>query len=271
MRKIIFLFLLILISFHSSSQDWIKMFTNNGRTYYIYEKVKKVNNYNYSYTAWVKITFDTPTARANRKGKGKYVPYEEKILYAFSNDWSKIGTLQFALYRKNGDVIDSNEYFDSDIEMTNIIPGSIGESFSNWAKHYKPKTQQEISEYNASARKEAIKKGFIELPNSNGVLYKVKRGGIGPIMKENQLAKVIYKSYHTDGRIFDDSEGKSVSFDLQNTISGFSSAVKNMPVGSQWIILIPSSEGFGVKGVDGIVSPNEDLIMEIELVGLEDK
>lgn len=267
---IILIFLFLLIPFQACAQNWYKMFTNGGRTYYLYKKVNKVSHYRYSYTAWVKITYDTQAARADRKGNRKYTPFEEKILYAFSDDWSKIGTIQYALYRKNGDVIDSDDYSDY-VEMKNIIPETVGESYAKWAKYYRPLTQQEISQNNAKARTEAINRGFIELPYSNGVLYKILKEGTGPIVNENQLVKVIYTAYHSDGREYDDSEGKTITFNLQHTISGFASAVKNMSVGSKWSILIPSSEGFGVEGLEGVISPNEDLFFTIELVGLENK
>ena len=42
-----------------------------------------------------------------------------------------------------------------------------------------------------------------------------------------------------------------------------------MRVGGKRRVLVPSPQGYGAEGVEGLVPPNADLIFEIELLAVE--
>lgn len=58
------------------------------------------------------------------------------------------------------------------------------------------------------------------------------------------MFKVKYKGTLLDGTVFDDTKGKSVELPLQ-VIPGFAEALTTMPVGSKWIVYIPSELAYG--------------------------
>ena len=41
-----------------------------------------------------------------------------------------------------------------------------------------------------------------------------------------------------------------------------------MPVGSKWILYIPSDQAYGPRGAGGAIGPNETLIFEVELLDI---
>lgn len=135
LHKLALLLLLLLgAALQSEAAEWLKITSQDGVSYYIYSNVYSVTGEEYSYKAWIKTTYDTPAARAaaQKRGKYKYVPYERKTLYVFSYDWSKIDFIQVAIYRKNGDIIDSHSF--DYVDMQDIIPESFGETFAESAK-----------------------------------------------------------------------------------------------------------------------------------------
>ena len=58
------------------------------------------------------------------------------------------------------------------------------------------------------------------------------------------MFKVKYKGTLLDGTVLDDTKGKSVELPLQ-VIPGFAEALTTMPVGSKWIVYIPSELAYG--------------------------
>ena len=52
-------------------------------------------------------------------------------------------------------------------------------------------------------------------------------------------------------------------------IKGWTEILQMMPVGSKWIVTIPSKLAYGERGAVQMIGPNEPLIFEIELLGIE--
>ena len=70
-----------------------------------------------------------------------------------------------------------------------------------------------------------------------------------------------------DGTEFDSSYGRGepAQFPLNQVIPGWTKALQAMPVGSKWIIYLPSDQAYGQRG-GGPIGPNETLIFEVELL-----
>merc|ERR1712087_251779 len=65
--------------------------------------------------------------------------------------------------------------------------------------------------------------------------------------------------------------GKPIEFSLGRgkVIDGFKEGVRGMKVGGKRIIYVPSSMAYGANGTpDGVIKPNQDLVFDIELVGI---
>ncbi len=105
----------------------------------------------------------------------------------------------------------------------------------------------------------------------SGLQYWVVRAGDGPRPKLTDTVKVNYLGALIDGREFDSSErhGGPASLPLNGVIKGWQEAMLLMPVGSKWQIYVPSDLAYGARGAGGVIGPNETLIFDIELLGIE--
>lgn len=104
---------------------------------------------------------------------------------------------------------------------------------------------------------------------SCGVQYQVIVKGSGPKPAFKDKVKVHYKGYLTDNKEFDNSykRKKPEVFGLYEVIKGWSEALKEMPVGSKWIIYIPYELGYGTRA-EGKIKPYSTLIFEVELLAI---
>jgi FKBP-type peptidyl-prolyl cis-trans isomerase FklB len=112
-----------------------------------------------------------------------------------------------------------------------------------------------------------VKRGVVSLPS--GVQYKILRAGKGKLPTDNNLVVCRYTATLIDGTVFDKSEAKkSVALSVTTFLPGVKEAVKLMPAGSKWQIVVPSSLGYGEAGNRG-VSPNAVLIYEMEIISIK--
>lgn len=107
---------------------------------------------------------------------------------------------------------------------------------------------------------------------ANGIQYKVIKQGDGPKPNATDVVKVHYQGTLIDGTEFDSSikRGEPVTFPLNHVIPGWTTALQAMPVGSKWQVFIPSDQAYGPRG-NSAIGPNETLIFEIELLGIENQ
>ena len=142
--------------------------------------------------------------------------------------------------------------------------------------------QKLIEERNASAstNKAAGEKFLAENKKKDGVVtldsglqYKVLKKGDGPKPKSDSKVKVNYEGTHIDGRVFDSSyeRGEPITLSLGQVIKGWQEALPLMNVGSKYQFYIPADLAYGDHGAGKSIEPNETLIFDIELLGIEDK
>ncbi|HPP39883.1 MAG TPA: FKBP-type peptidyl-prolyl cis-trans isomerase, partial [Candidatus Kapabacteria bacterium] len=60
-----------------------------------------------------------------------------------------------------------------------------------------------------------------------------------------------------------------VTFPLNGVIKGWTEGLQLMSVGSKYRFYIPPELGYGENGAGGVIGPNEVLIFEVELLGIE--
>ena len=73
-----------------------------------------------------------------------------------------------------------------------------------------------------------------------------------------------------DGVEFDATEdGKTALLRVNQVIMGWREALKQMPTGAKWEIVIPPSLAYGERGVGTTIGPNETLVFEVELVAIK--
>jgi FKBP-type peptidyl-prolyl cis-trans isomerase FklB len=141
------------------------------------------------------------------------------------------------------------------------------------------KTAAERNKYEGDAflAQNAREQGVATL--SSGLQYKVLRPGDGKRPTIDDTIECRYRSLRIDGREFDGSHahGRTATIRVAKAISGWSEALKLMPVGSQWKLFVPSrlaygAEGFRAKnGAGPSIGPNETLVFELELLAIEQR
>ena len=130
----------------------------------------------------------------------------------------------------------------------------------------------EIAETNKQAGADFLaqnkaKPGVTVLPS--GVQYKILRAGKGKQPTEDSQVRCRYTGKLIDGSTIDKTDSKKPStMRVAGFLPGLKEAVKLMPAGSKWEIVIPPQLAYGAIGNRG-VGPNAVLIYEMEIVGIK--
>lgn len=113
--------------------------------------------------------------------------------------------------------------------------------------------------------------GVKQLPS--GLQYQALKTGTGPIPTLEDRVKVHYRGTLRDGKEFDSSyqRGTPAVLPVSRTVAGWREALTQMKVGSRWKLFVPPELGYGETGAPGRIGPNEVLIFELELLGIEPK
>jgi FKBP-type peptidyl-prolyl cis-trans isomerase FklB len=132
---------------------------------------------------------------------------------------------------------------------------------------------QKLSEENSKTgadflAKNKQKEGVVTL--ESGLQYKVLKEGKGPQPGPDDVVKVHYTGSLISGEVFDSSveRGQPVTFPLNGVIAGWTEALQLMPTGSKWQLYIPSNLAYGANG-NRSIGPNETLLFDVELLGIE--
>jgi len=114
----------------------------------------------------------------------------------------------------------------------------------------------------------AKKEGVKTLPG--GVQYKVLQAGNGQKPNDEDTVLCNYRGMLVDGTVFDSTQpGKPARLSMERVIPGWREALTQMPVGSTWELVIPAEKAYGKRGAGGSIGPNETLVFEVDLVGIE--
>lgn len=109
--------------------------------------------------------------------------------------------------------------------------------------------------------------GVVSLPS--GVMYKIMRAGNGKKPAEGSTLRCRYVGKLIDGTTIDKSDSKKpASIQVAGLLEGLKEAVKLMPTGSKWEIVVPPEHAYGTFGNRG-VGPNAVLVYEMEILGIK--
>ncbi len=115
---------------------------------------------------------------------------------------------------------------------------------------------------------------------ASGLQYIDSAIGNGELAKSGDLVSVQYtgwirKDDGSKGIMFDTSRetGRPLEFKLgrHKVIDGWDEGVSGMRVGGKRTLIIPTALAYGKRGLGAIVLPNQNLIFEVELIGLKGK
>jgi len=132
----------------------------------------------------------------------------------------------------------------------------------------KAQHQESIAAGDAFMAENAKKEGVVTLPS--GLQYEVIKAGNGAIPADTDQVKVHYHGTLIDGTVFDSSveRGEPATFGVTQVIPGWTEALKLMPVGSKWRLVIPYDLAYG-SADRGEIKPFSNLIFDVELIGIE--
>jgi FKBP-type peptidyl-prolyl cis-trans isomerase FklB len=129
------------------------------------------------------------------------------------------------------------------------------------------------------AANESKGKAFLEenkkkegiVTTASGLQYKVVKMGTGVKPTLNDKITAHYHGTLIDGTVFDSSvdRGEPASFPVTGVIPGWTEALQLMPVGSKWMLYLPSNLAYGERGAGGKIGPNTALIFEVELLSID--
>jgi FKBP-type peptidyl-prolyl cis-trans isomerase FklB len=105
---------------------------------------------------------------------------------------------------------------------------------------------------------------------ASGLQYEVIVMGNGLKPAATDQVKVHYTGKTIDGQVFDSSveRGEPIVFGLNQVISGWTEGLQLMPIGSKFLLYIPSDLAYGDRGSGGIIKPGATLIFEVELLDI---
>lgn len=100
------------------------------------------------------------------------------------------------------------------------------------------------------------------------VLQEGEEGAASPSAEDT--VKVHYHGTLVDGEVFDSSveRDQPATFAANRVIKGWTEALQLMSVGDKYKLYIPPELAYGESGAGGKIGPNEALIFEVELLGV---
>lgn len=107
----------------------------------------------------------------------------------------------------------------------------------------------------------------------SGLQYKVLQAGDGAKPSKDDSVTVNYEGRLLDGKVFDSSykRGEPVTFKLSDVIPGWVEGLQLMKKGAKYTFYIPAKLAYGEQGAGPAIGPNETLIFDVELLGINDK
>ena len=115
----------------------------------------------------------------------------------------------------------------------------------------------------------AMREGVIV--TASGLQYEILKQGDGAKPVLSSMVVVDYIGTKIDGTLFDSSysRGEPATFPVSGLIAGWTEALLLMNVGSKYRLVIPSSLAYGEQGSGTSIGPNEVLIFEVDLLGIQ--
>lgn len=126
-----------------------------------------------------------------------------------------------------------------------------------------PQSEKALAAEQQFLSTEKARNGAREL--ADGILLTELAPGSGKKPGANDRVQVKYVGRLPDGTVFDQST-QPQWFRLDSVISGWQSALQQMPVGAKWRLVIPSAQAYGADGAGQLIAPYTPLVFEIELL-----
>ncbi|GEC71565.1 FKBP-type peptidyl-prolyl cis-trans isomerase [Flavobacterium flevense] len=125
---------------------------------------------------------------------------------------------------------------------------------------YVAKNEKEIEKYVAE-------KGLKGTKSESGLYYVIKDPGTGKQATPESNVTVAYKGYFMDGKVFDQSDEKGISFGLNQVVKGWTEGISYLKEGGSALLVIPAKLGYGGNDYGSIPGASV-LIFEVKLISV---
>ncbi len=134
--------------------------------------------------------------------------------------------------------------------------------------------EQEIASMNLEAAEDFLAENRLRdsvNETASGLQYEILHEGDGDYPTADDVVTVHYEGTFLDGMVFDSSyfHGEPATFPLSGVIPGWTEGVQLMRVGSIYKFFLHPDLAYGVSGSPPHIDPNELLIFEVELIGIQ--
>ena len=156
-----------------------------------------------------------------------------------------------------------NEALDMTLDQANAFVNT------QFQKTQRLKYEKNLNEGRAFLNNNKNAPGVVALPS--GLQYKIITQGTGAKPSATDKVTVHYHGTLLNGTVFDSSVERRQPIELSvgQVIQGWIEALQLMPVGSKWILYIPSELAYGENPrPGGAIEPNSTLIFEVELISI---
>ncbi len=111
----------------------------------------------------------------------------------------------------------------------------------------------------------AARPGVKTLPG--GIVYEVVKAGTGDAASGAKRIAVTYQANLTNNETA--KRGENVKVLVDDLVPGAQQAVRQMKVGDRWYVAIPATLAFAERGFPPNIGPNEAIVLDVELLGVE--
>lgn len=205
------------------------------------------------------------------------------VMWAYSQEAPLENRKDSLSYAVGVSMYDGSTQFEFTIDYDMVAVGFLAASDSTAkmsteeANGYIQKVIVQLHQAELRNNKELGKKFLEENKNQEGIIttetglqYRIIKQGTGLVPTMDQKVKVHYTGYLLDGTKFDSSHdrGTEAVFGIKNIIPGWQQALTMMPVGSEWVIYVPSELAYGDRAMGNGIPAGSTLIFEIQLLDI---
>ena len=152
-----------------------------------------------------------------------------------------------------------------DAEVKQLVSGLETDVRSKMAAARKAEAEANLKASEEFLKSNRTHPGVVTL--ASGLQYKIVKVGTGSKAGDDSSVVANYKGSLTDGSVFDASEsGKPVTLKVAQVVAGWKEALKLMPAGSKWELVLPPNLAYGERGAGRVIGPNQALRFELEVL-----
>ncbi len=191
------------------------------------------------------------------------VSYALGILFGKNIQSGGFETINTDIFAQTVQKVIRNEMLDMTSDQANALVNK------QYQKIMQLKYEKNLKDGRAFLSNNKNASGVVALPS--GLQYKIVKRGTGAKPSPTDKVTVHYHGTLIDGTIFESTieRNQPIELTVNQVIPGWIEALQMMPVGSKWILYIPSELAYGVNPrPGGPIEPNSALIFEVELLSI---